>query len=139
MVKEKNLLNNFLFIGSVPFEKVPLYINASDVCVATFTNDRKCSPIKVFEYLSCGKPVILSNIGDDSKLFNETDFVVLIDLDDPNELADKLSEIISNNYFKLNIINAREFILMNYTWRSTAEKVLKICSQEISKANERSQ
>lgn len=53
----------FIFSGAVNYEEVPLYINLSDICILF---KRKLSsgwaPIKVFEYLACGKPVISSKV-----------------------------------------------------------------------------
>jgi len=53
----------FIFTGTVNYEEVPLYINLSDICVLL---KRKLSsgwaPIKAFEYLACGKPVLSSKV-----------------------------------------------------------------------------
>lgn len=49
------------FIGSVPYEKVPLYIGASDICFCVKSEKLlTTSPTRLFEYLSCGKPVFVT-------------------------------------------------------------------------------
>jgi len=51
-----------VFTGQVPYDRVPAYINASDVGVSISTrSDReRASELKVRQYLACGKPVVAS-------------------------------------------------------------------------------
>ena len=55
------------FIGKVEHSDVPVYISTADVCIAYFSIRGKestdLSPLKLYEYLSCGKPVVGCNIG----------------------------------------------------------------------------
>lgn len=49
--------------GRVPYERVPYFIGAMTVCVAPFRGDRgETSPVKIFDYLACGRPVVASAI-----------------------------------------------------------------------------
>lgn len=56
----------FMFTGMIQYEDIPVLINIADICVAPFISRRNritgVSPIKVFEYMACGKPVISSRI-----------------------------------------------------------------------------
>jgi glycosyltransferase involved in cell wall biosynthesis len=56
----------FIFTGMINYEEIPILINIADICVAPFISRRNritgVSPIKVFEYMACGKPVICSRI-----------------------------------------------------------------------------
>ena len=56
----------FIFTGMVAYEDVPILINIADICVAPFISRRNqttgVSPLKVFEYMACGKPVVCSRI-----------------------------------------------------------------------------
>ena len=58
LVSEFGLADKFVFTGRVPYECVPLYINAADVCVAPFIRERNSkiglSALKTYEYLACG-------------------------------------------------------------------------------------
>jgi glycosyltransferase involved in cell wall biosynthesis len=53
-----------IFHGPVPHDRVPLWINAADICIApyreeAFRESRFCfSPLKILEYMACGKPII---------------------------------------------------------------------------------
>jgi glycosyltransferase involved in cell wall biosynthesis len=56
----------FIFAGMVSYEETPSFINISDVCVAPFISKRNrktgVSPLKIFEYMACGKPVVASRV-----------------------------------------------------------------------------
>ncbi len=54
-------LPNVHLLGPRPPAEIPSYVSAFDVCFSPFRVDevsRHVSPLKVFEYLACGKPVV---------------------------------------------------------------------------------
>lgn len=56
-------LDNVIFVDPVPKSQVDQYINASDICTAVLMkNDtfKTVYPNKVFDYMSCAKPVIVA-------------------------------------------------------------------------------
>jgi glycosyltransferase involved in cell wall biosynthesis len=59
-LKEKYENEHTPFIGKVAYEKALLYINAADVCLIPVNDIRVSpgSPIKLYDAVSCGKPVI---------------------------------------------------------------------------------
>lgn len=58
-------VGNIQFTGPVPYAKVPEYMRAFDVCMTPhrmtpFTES--LNPIKLWEYLACGKPIASTNV-----------------------------------------------------------------------------
>jgi glycosyltransferase involved in cell wall biosynthesis len=54
-------LPNVIHTGRVPYEDVPRYVKAFDVCVNPYVLDgvaEHCSPLKLYEYIATGKPVV---------------------------------------------------------------------------------
>ncbi len=54
-------LPNVHLLGLKPFTKIPSYIKAFDVCLNLFRNSalsKNVSPLKFYEYLSTGKPIV---------------------------------------------------------------------------------
>lgn len=52
-----------VFTGMVDYDEVPVYVNLADICVVLKKKMKSgWSPIKVFEYLACGKPVLSSRV-----------------------------------------------------------------------------
>ena len=54
-------LSNVHFLGKMPYENIPALIAGFDVCINPFVIDKlsdTVSPIKLYEYLASGKPVV---------------------------------------------------------------------------------
>lgn len=61
-VKTNENLSNLLFFGEQPRERIPLFINASDICLVPLKATeifRTRIPAKMFEIFACEKPIIL--------------------------------------------------------------------------------
>jgi len=59
-------------IGPVPYDEVAQIIKSFDVAIIPFKKDDVSNtifPIKLFEYLSAGKPVVVTNFNDDLRDF----------------------------------------------------------------------
>lgn len=58
---------NLHFIGARPYAQVPAYVQAFDACWVPFKRDRvgrMANPVKIYEYLALGKPVVSSPVAD---------------------------------------------------------------------------
>jgi len=70
-IKEEKELDNVIFTGKQPKEKIPEYLNASAVSLVLSTGDplfRKTIFAKVFEPMACGNPVIVGAEGETRKI-----------------------------------------------------------------------
>lgn len=59
--KEKHALKQVIFEGRVDYSKLDQYINSFDICLGIFGNTLKSNvviPNKIFNYVSCGQPVL---------------------------------------------------------------------------------
>ncbi len=149
MKKEWMLLANnlgisdmFIFTGKVPYEQVPLYINASDVCVAPFIVARNAkiglSPLKMYEYLACGKPVVASNIPGVSDLLDKSGGGIAVTPENSREFADAVINLLQNKDLSKQMgANGRKYVVENHSWASVAKKVAKVCENVIAEKNKR--
>lgn len=64
-VRKTGLEEAVTFAGGVPHHEVPQYLAAMDVAVAPYPalEDFYYSPIKIFEYMAAGRPVVAGRIG----------------------------------------------------------------------------
>ncbi len=57
---------NVYLLGNKPYEDLPGYLKAFDVCLIPFREDDlfslSCSPLKLYEYLATGKPIVSTNL-----------------------------------------------------------------------------
>jgi len=60
-------LKNVLFLGARRYERVPAYVQAFDVCWVPFDRSgvsQAANPVKIYEYLALGKPVVATPVAD---------------------------------------------------------------------------
>ena len=112
------LTHAITFTGRVPYGQVPDFIATMNVCVAPFTADRgETSPVKLFDYLACGRPAIASAIPSVSALFSEARGVKLVPPDDPRSLAAALLQVLERPDEAEELgRRGRQFVEQRYSW-----------------------
>lgn len=139
LVRQKRLEDHVIFINTVPYESVPVYINASMICVAPFTSHRNVrsgvSPLKIYEYGACGKPVIASSIP--GLEFIETERIgILVEPDNTQKLAKAILELLGNKKAREEMgRRARQYVLQGHSWKDTALNVMNVCLQTLHAHN----
>lgn len=136
MVKKLDLEDVFIFTGSVSFEEVPKYINASDVCVAPFIRARNekigLSPLKLYEYMACGKTVIGSDIKGVGDFLEDLNVGISFLSENYVELAHAIIKLLLDSELIDTMgENGRKVVVERYSWKNTAERVIKTCESVI--------
>lgn len=129
---EKNGIKDKIIItGLIPFKEVPVHLAACDVLVSPIrtTNNTTFfgSPIKTYEYLSMGKPIVATNIGILSKVYTDHVNALVMEENNPLSLTEKVVELFSNTQLADTIgNNAREYALNNCSWSKKYNLILEI-------------
>ncbi len=90
---ERRGLDNVVFVDSVPKVRVADYVNASDVCTAVLMrNDtfKTVYPNKVFDYMSCRKPIIIAIDGVARKLVEDAGAGLFVEPENPDAFVEAL-------------------------------------------------
>ncbi|MEO0097987.1 MAG: glycosyltransferase [candidate division WOR-3 bacterium] len=121
-------LPNIHLLGPKPYSLIPAYINNFDVCLIPFIADPlsdKVDPIKVYEYLSLGKPVVACNLQELEKTKeliylsnNEKDFI--------RSIAEALKETKDDDLKERRIKYAQE-----NSWKIRVSELLTIVGKEL--------
>jgi glycosyltransferase involved in cell wall biosynthesis len=94
---QRGLSSWITWVGRVEYTRVPIWIGAMNVCVAPFCGDRgETSPVKVFDYLACGRPVVASAIPSVTELFSRANGVVLVQPDQIDALAEAVLDLLAD-------------------------------------------
>lgn len=126
MIRKRNLSTVFRFSGVVPYEQVPVFLNSADICVAPFTKDRgETSPLKLFDYMACGKPVVCSDIPSIRTLAKESRGILTVPPDDGHALALALIRLLDDDPEKARLGNAgRKYVEEHHSWEVIARKMI---------------
>jgi len=106
-------LSNVYLLGEKPYRDLPAYLNGFDVTIIPFKKNpltEATNPVKLFEYLSAGKPVVATNLGE---LRYYQEYIQLAGT--PDEWLDALDQAIRSN--SLEQIRARQDFARQNTWR----------------------
>ncbi len=122
--------------GTAAHGQVPLHIGAAAVCVAPFTRDRNegigLSPLKIFEYMACARPVVASAIPGITELLERSGAGVVVPPDDPEAFAQAVLRLLSDpDLARAMGGHGREFALAECTWAKTAERVEQILQEAV--------
>lgn len=126
------LSDKFIFTGRIPYERVPLYINAADVCVAPFIKERNSkiglSALKTYEYLACGKPIVASSIPGVKDLIEFSGGGISVTPENPEELAAAVVKLLSNENTRAVMgEKGRRYVVENHGWDGVARKIMDMC------------
>jgi len=130
LAEELGLIARILFLESANYEDVPKFVNASDLCLMFYAKPDKQigSPLKLLEYLSCGKPVVVNWKAFGGEPFDKQQLGIKIDLHNMHDAAARIINLLDNETLRFAMgKRAREFIEANYSWHKTAKKILEVC------------
>lgn len=95
---ESGLQDRVVFKGMMPYERIPQEIAQADCCICPLPSRPEwnvSSPLKVFEYLACGKPMILTPIPAHRDVLEDEKFVVWTRGWEVDDYADAIARAIA--------------------------------------------
>jgi len=100
MQKTRDLkINNVLFLPPQSFQKIPSFINTSDVCLVHLLERRLYEitiPCKTYEYMAMGKPIIMSARGEAASLVRDNNCGIVVKPEHPESLKRAILDIYEN-------------------------------------------
>jgi glycosyltransferase involved in cell wall biosynthesis len=129
-VKRLRLSEHFIFTGMIDYEEVPRYINISDICILLKRKLKSgWSPIKLYEYMACGKPVVASRV--EGLEFIEVEGAGrLIEPGDLNDLKEVLFDLLTFPEKRVDMgQRGLKIAQERFTWDSRASNIEKILKE----------
>lgn len=116
MVEKLNLTNQIKFTGFVEDEELPLYYQSADLFILP-TQELEGFGLVILEALSCGVPIIGTNIGAIPEILKKIDEKFIV----KNNLAETIINFLKqeNRMF----FDLRNFVVNNYSWTQIAKKI----------------
>ncbi len=125
-VRVKNLPQqpNLHFIGTRDYEALPNYLHIFSVCLIPFTPSEfadSINPVKLYEYLACGKPVVLFKMQEALEYAellyiaaDKEDFLVQLDMaltEQNSELVEKRKSVAKQHDWSLKAAKLEQLLL----------------------------
>lgn len=126
-------VDNVEFLPSVPFETLQDYIKEATICLGIFGETQKAQlviPIKVYEALAMGKPVITSNTPAIRELLTHGEDVILCNPADSDDLAQAIRTLLSDADLRNKIAtNGHRTFLDRCTPKVIGQNIANLCEE----------
>ena len=127
LVNKKKLSSDVILTNFKPQHEIPKFISLADICVNSFEINKitdRIIPIKIFEYLACGKPVLSTPLKGTMDLLPKEDFGIIYSPSD--SFVESLSDLLTNTE-KLEELGNKglDYVIKNHNWDILADSLLK--------------
>lgn len=115
------------FAGTVDYESIPKELAAIDVAVAPYSRDHGgyCSPLKLFEYMAAGLPVVAAGTAPVQQIIRDGENGSLYAPGDVSGLTNMLRRFHKNPRLSGRLgQNARNDVEQHHTWRQRVSQIL---------------
>lgn len=118
------------YLGLLSYKESILYYKNSEIGLILYNNVGQyylSYSIKLFEYMSYGKPVIMPDFGEWTKFNRENNCGVNVDVTDHVAVANTIDLLMEDIAWRHQLgRNAMEAIIKKYNWPSEAEKLVQL-------------
>ncbi|MBH41826.1 MAG: glycosyl transferase family 1 [Candidatus Magasanikbacteria bacterium] len=123
-IKRKYSLTNVLLLPHQPHKDIPVFLKAADVLVLPNTDSdaissRYTSPLKLFEYMASGVPILASNIPSIREVLDNSN-AVLFEPGSSKALVSGLKTLISDGELVSGLVKQAKEDVLEYTWHKRA-------------------
>lgn len=114
---------HILIVGRKPHSDIPVYLKAADALILPNSAKEKISkfytsPMKLFEYMASGTPIIASDLPSLQEILNEKT-AVFFTPDDSGALREAIKYIFENGFTTTALHDVQ-----HYTWEKRAQKIV---------------
>jgi glycosyltransferase involved in cell wall biosynthesis len=125
-IRKSGFSERVRFAGWVGHERLPEHIAAFDVAVMPDSNEYG-SPMKIFEYMAMGKPVVAPRLGPLEDGILDGDTGILVPRGDAPALGAALAALLRDSARRSAMgARAREHVLERHTWDKNAARILSL-------------
>lgn len=120
---------NVYLTGAIPYDELPQMVKGFDIAIIPFKKDEVSTtifPLKLFEYLGAGKPVIVTDFNPDLKEYTQNTVVFCSDAYAFNQAI--INVLATDNKIKQ---DERLAVANENTWDASADRLWEIIEKEL--------
>jgi glycosyltransferase involved in cell wall biosynthesis len=127
LAKEHGVEDKVDFVGEAPREQISYWLGASDICLlpAKMVRSHPGDPVKMYEYMACGKPIIAADVEGYGDFVEENELGISVDFTDSEQLAIAMDSLLKED-LSVYRENNRRVAVNNHQWKHIVERVNEI-------------
>ena len=133
MQERYGLQERLIVTGQKPYDEIPGLVAASDICLLPYHNielTKDLVPMKIFDYMAMGKPIISTRLPGMVEEFGEDNSVVYVDR--PEDTVKKAMELVAEGSLSELGAKARK-IVEGRSWDKVTDELERILEEAIRK------
>ncbi len=119
---ERRILNGHVsYVGPLEHSKALALMESGDVCVYPFPPKIELDgvlPVKVFEYLALGKPVVATRLEGVSRIIRDGQNGLLVAPEDPQQMSDALVRLYRDPELRRTLVRNARPSVVQYDWKT---------------------
>lgn len=122
---------NVCFVGVVAYDKMPMYLSICDILILSNSwgpknrNQFFGSPTKLFEYMSMGKAIVATNLGQVGEILEHENNALLCEPGNGDEIVKAIMRYAQDKDLRTKTgENARNTVQKKYTWLLNAKTAI---------------
>lgn len=139
--KNNGQQDNILMPGQKPHQEIPIYLQAADVLVLPNSAEAKdpryivyskydTSPLKLFEYMASGRPIVASDLPSIAEVLNENN-AVLAQADNPDSFIEAISKVLRDSELAQSLTVKAKRDVAKYSLSNRANGILSFINSQI--------
>lgn len=139
ILKNDNVEKYATITGYLPFKDMPFHVAACDVLVSPCVNNPDGtpffnSPVKLFEYMAMGKPIVATRVGQQNDVIIHNHNGLMCDEKNPNELAEMIYRFYEDPALSIRLSKqARVDAVNKHDWRIVVNNFLDVYNKMFGK------
>lgn len=137
LINELALNDKVILVPQQPYEMMPKYLSAFDIACSPKLDcegNRAANPIKIYEYMSVGLPIVVSAVGEISNIIENGVDGFLVKPGDEGDLEKALEYAIQHTDLAQKVgARAREKIIRDYSQQAVLKTIKDTLEQFVSK------
>ena len=126
------------FTGLVPPGDVPRWLGGADVLLlpnrATAVSASYTSPLKLFEYLAVGRPIVASSLPALAEVLRDGENAILVPPDDPRAIASAIDRLMADRALAMRLARRAFDEAGAYSWAARAERLEAVLEKAATRA-----
>jgi glycosyltransferase involved in cell wall biosynthesis len=121
------------FVGFVEPSSVPVYQSAADILVAPYAEHVRefASPLKLFEYMAAGKPIVISDHTVFKEVLTEGTSALFFESESPESLRETLNNLLDDQDLRQELGSKARSKANEFSWFHRAEKIISFSHTQI--------
>jgi len=132
-IRSLGLEQRVTITGWVPHHRLPGLIARMDVAVAPYPADagHYFSPLKLYEYLAMGRPIVASRLGQSADLLGPTEAGLLVAPGDSLALAAALERVATDRQLAQTLSARAAALGRQHDWQANARRVIHLVRERV--------